>query len=195
MDRLLRGALAHIRRGNLVMSSATGRAMRFGDGTGPPIAARFTSKWAQLGALLDPELRFGEAYMDGTFVVEQGSITDFLDLVAREQAADPPWAVPLAVMRYAWRRLSQLNWRSHARDNVAHHYDLDHRLYSLFLDSDRQYSCGYFETPTERWTMPSSPRNVTWRQSSSRVLAAESSTSAADGAALQSISPSSVARR
>jgi cyclopropane-fatty-acyl-phospholipid synthase len=149
MDRLLRGALAHIRRGNLVMSSATGRAMRFGDGTGPPIAARFTSKWAQLGALLDPELRFGEAYMDGTFVVEQGSITDFLDLVAREQAADPPWAVPLAVMRYAWRRLSQLNWRSHARDNVAHHYDLDHRLYSLFLDSDRQYSCGYFETPTE----------------------------------------------
>jgi cyclopropane-fatty-acyl-phospholipid synthase len=30
---------------------------------------------------------------------------------------------------------------------VAHHYDLDGRLYSLFLDADRQYSCGYFETP------------------------------------------------
>jgi cyclopropane-fatty-acyl-phospholipid synthase len=29
---------------------------------------------------------------------------------------------------------------------VAHHYDLDGRLYSLFLDADRQYSCGYFET-------------------------------------------------
>jgi cyclopropane-fatty-acyl-phospholipid synthase len=149
MDRLLRGALAHIRRGNLVMTSAKGTVMRFGDGTGPPISVRFTSKAAQWGALLDPELRFGEAYMDGTFVVEQGSIAEFLDLVASEEAAAPPWAAPLAVMRRAWRRLCQLNWRSHARTNVAHHYDLDHRLYSLFLDSDRQYSCGYFETPAE----------------------------------------------
>ena len=30
---------------------------------------------------------------------------------------------------------------------MAHHYDLDGRLYSLFLDADRQYSCAYFETP------------------------------------------------
>src|SRR6185437_4809268 len=26
-------------------------------------------------------------------------------------------------------------------------YDLDGRLYSLFLDADKQYSCAYFETP------------------------------------------------
>jgi cyclopropane-fatty-acyl-phospholipid synthase len=32
---------------------------------------------------------------------------------------------------------------------VAHHYDLDGRLYDLFLDADRQYSCAYFETPSE----------------------------------------------
>ena len=31
--------------------------------------------------LLDPELKLGEAYMDGTLVVEQGSIADLLDLV------------------------------------------------------------------------------------------------------------------
>jgi cyclopropane-fatty-acyl-phospholipid synthase len=123
--------------------------MRFGDGTGPPISVRFTSRAAQWSALFDPELRFGEAYMDGTFVVEQGSIADFLGLVAREEAAAPPWAAPLAMMRRAWRRLCQLNWRSYARSNVAHHYDLDHRLYSLFLDSDRQYSCAYFEAPGE----------------------------------------------
>jgi cyclopropane-fatty-acyl-phospholipid synthase len=29
---------------------------------------------------------------------------------------------------------------------VAHHYDLDGRLYSLFLDGDQQYSCAYFES-------------------------------------------------
>jgi cyclopropane-fatty-acyl-phospholipid synthase len=32
---------------------------------------------------------------------------------------------------------------------VAHHYDLDGRLYSLFLDADRQYSCGYFQGPDQ----------------------------------------------
>jgi cyclopropane-fatty-acyl-phospholipid synthase len=30
---------------------------------------------------------------------------------------------------------------------VAHHYDLSDALFRHFLDSDRQYSCGYFKTP------------------------------------------------
>ncbi|MCB1403403.1 MAG: class I SAM-dependent methyltransferase, partial [Rhodobacteraceae bacterium] len=34
-----------------------------------------------------------------------------------------------------------------AERNVAHHYDLDGRLYRLFLDPDMQYSCAYFERP------------------------------------------------
>ena len=31
------------------------------------------------------------------------------------------------------------------RRNVAHHYDLSARLFDLFLDTDWQYSCAYFE--------------------------------------------------
>ena len=54
-------------------------------------------------------------------------------------------ARPLFLVRFVRRRLQQLNRRGRARKNVAHHYDLDGRLYSLFLDADRQYSCGYFE--------------------------------------------------
>jgi len=46
-----------------------------------------------------------------------------------------------------YRRLEQFNPRMRSRRNVAHHYDLDGRLYSLFLDADRQYSCAYFEHP------------------------------------------------
>jgi cyclopropane-fatty-acyl-phospholipid synthase len=38
-------------------------------------------------------------------------------------------------------------WRS--RRNVAHHYDLNRRLYQLFLDPDMQYSCAYFEFPDQ----------------------------------------------
>ena len=59
----------------------------------------------------------------------------------------PQWARPQWILRYLARRLAQFNPRKRSRRNVAHHYDLDGRLYSLFLDADRQYSCAYFETP------------------------------------------------
>jgi cyclopropane-fatty-acyl-phospholipid synthase len=41
-------------------------------------------------------------------------------------------------------RIDQYNPAPRARRYVAHHYDLNGRLYSLFLDRDRQYSCAYF---------------------------------------------------
>jgi cyclopropane-fatty-acyl-phospholipid synthase len=47
--------------------------------------------------------------------------------------------------RVALRRFDQRNSEKKAKDNVHRHYDLDSRLYDLFLDSDRQYSCAYFE--------------------------------------------------
>ena len=85
--------------------------------------------------------------MDGSLVVERGSIADVLEvLLGQEPLASPNWALPRLV-RYVLRRLQQFNWRGRARHNVAHHYDLDGRLYSLFLDGDQQYSCAYFESP------------------------------------------------
>ena len=150
MDALLRLALRSIiKRGNLRVRSANGATISAGDGTGAPVAIRFTSRRAQMATLLYPELRLGEAYMDGRLVVEQGSIADFLALVLSQDGVGegPRWSRPRNLMRYLWRRLQQYNPRPRALRNVAHHYDLDARLYSLFLDSDRQYSCGYFETP------------------------------------------------
>jgi len=48
-------------------------------------------------------------------------------------------------LRFVRRGLRQYNPSGRAKRNVEHHYDLDDRLYELFLDSDRQYSCAYFE--------------------------------------------------
>jgi cyclopropane-fatty-acyl-phospholipid synthase len=131
------------------VTTVDGHSFVLGDGTGTPIAVRFRSRAAQAGALLDPELKVGEAYMDGDFVVEQGSLADFLDLAFSQDPLGylPRWARPRWLARYLWRRLQQFNRRDRARKNVAHHYDLDGRLYSLFLDADRQYSCAFFETP------------------------------------------------
>jgi cyclopropane-fatty-acyl-phospholipid synthase len=133
-----------------MVTTARGKSYTFGDGSGPHVAVRFATAKAQRAVLLDPELKLGEAYMDGTFVVEQGSIADVLEiLLGQDQIDAPAWALPHRIMRYLLRRLQQFNPRSRARDNVAHHYDLDARLYRLFLDGDQQYSCAYFETDDE----------------------------------------------
>jgi len=148
MDRLLQILFgAYIRRGTFRLTTSRGNTFTFGDGTGTPVAVRFTTWAAELGILLDPELKFGEAYMDGTVVVEQGTIADVLAVVLGQGIEVPTWARPQWLIRYIARRFAQFNPPRRARRNVAHHYDLDGRLYSLFLDADRQYSCGYFETP------------------------------------------------
>ncbi|MGE5164331.1 MAG: class I SAM-dependent methyltransferase [Sphingobacteriales bacterium] len=148
MDRLLQFLLSRfIRRGTFRFTTSRGLTFKCGDGTGTPVAVRFTTRAAELGIVLDPELKFGEAYMDGTLVVEQGTIADVLAIALGQKAEIPDWARPQWLLRYIGRRLAQFNPRRRARRNVAHHYDLDGRLYSLFLDADRQYSCAYFETP------------------------------------------------
>ena len=152
MDRLLRAALERfIRAGNLRVTTAGGSTFTLGDGTGTPVAIRFTTRAAERGVLIDPEAKFGEAYMDGTVVVEQGSIAEVLAVVLDQCVGGKPpfWARTQWLIRYLHRRLQQFNPPPRARRNVAHHYDLDGQLYALFLDADRQYSCAYFETPDQ----------------------------------------------
>jgi cyclopropane-fatty-acyl-phospholipid synthase len=145
MDRLLRFLLTtFIRRGTFRVTTSRGTVFTFGDGTGKPVAVRFATRAAEWAILLDPELKFGETYMNGSFVVEQGSIADVLAICLGQKTEVPHWARPQSWLRFLRRRLNQFNPRKRARRNVAHHYDLDGRLYSLFLDADRQYSCAYF---------------------------------------------------
>jgi cyclopropane-fatty-acyl-phospholipid synthase len=149
VDRLLFILLNRfIRRGSFAVTTAGGSTFTFGDGTGAPVAIRFTTAQAQLAILLDPELKLGEAYMDGTLIVERGSIADVIAVLLRQERNESPsWALPPRILRFLLRRLQQFNFRSRSRQNVAHHYDLDGRLYSLFLDGDQQYSCAYFDSP------------------------------------------------
>jgi cyclopropane-fatty-acyl-phospholipid synthase len=148
MDRLLRFTFEKfIRRGAMTVTTASGASFTCGDGTGDPVAVRFLTHEAERRILLNPELALGEAYMDGSFIVEQGSLADVLGILLDQPDILPRWAKVRWWARFLVRHAKQFNPRRRARDNVAHHYDLDGRLYALFLDADRQYSCAYFETP------------------------------------------------
>jgi cyclopropane-fatty-acyl-phospholipid synthase len=139
-----------IRKGRLVVTDAGGKRHVYGDGMGgEPVAIRFTDRATPLRALLNPALAIGEAYMDGRLLIEQGDIAACLDLVGRNTHWDDDDAVHLKRWR-PWQRewpWEYWNWRRRARRNVAHHYDLSRRLFSLFLDEDMQYSCAYFSDP------------------------------------------------
>ena len=146
----LRRVFAHIvRSGHLTLLEPGGKRFAFGDGTGDEVAIRVHDSRTAFRLVLDPDLAVGEAYMDGGLTVERGTIYDFLALVFSNAATvEPPAGVKFPLqLRVALRRLHQRNPVRLARRNVAHHYDIDGRIYELFLDRDRQYSCAYFESP------------------------------------------------
>jgi cyclopropane-fatty-acyl-phospholipid synthase len=150
MEKVLTALLSRlVNRGALTVVTPSGAEFVFGDGTGEEVRVRFADTAAERALLLNPDLRLGELFMDGRLIVERGTIYDFLAVLLRGTSSLPR---PLAIrmidyIRFLKRRSISDNkpWRS--RRNVAHHYDLDHRLYRLFLDKDFQYSCAYFEHP------------------------------------------------
>jgi len=148
MEWLLAGILRRIvSHGRLSVVMASGARHVFGDGSGLPVALRFTDRGAQWGFVLDPYLKMGELFMDGRIVVEEGDIYQALDLLLGElRGKREPLPVRLLhKLRFTLRRFAQRNGLTRSRQNVAHHYDLDGRLYDLFLDDDRQYSCAYYD--------------------------------------------------
>jgi len=137
-----------IRTGSLRIMDASGRHHVVGDSTAPRVTIRLASKRLEYALAVNPSLAVGEAYMDGTLTIEEGTLYDFLEVVARnyDNVAGVPW---LAFIERVGRGLKQHNPIGKARHNVAHHYDLSSELYDIFLDSDRQYSCAYFRSPTD----------------------------------------------
>ena len=143
LDILLRRI---VRRGALTLIDAAGTAHRYGDGTAPAISIRLADRRLERQLVRDPQLALGEAYMHGRLSMVEGGIYDFLELmlVNLQGGPLPGWTKSFSAARYMLRRLEQFNPSGRARRNVAHHYDIDGAIYDLFLDSDRQYSCGYF---------------------------------------------------
>jgi len=140
-----------VKKGSLTLVDADGAPHQFGDG-GPPRAIMHIGDPKLYAALfLNPELKTGEAYMDGTLFFEDSSVRDLLQIfhINKRNFRDNP-------ARKAWfnalkrlKRFHQRNPIGRARRNVAHHYDISNDLYRLFLDEELNYSCAYFETPDQ----------------------------------------------
>jgi cyclopropane-fatty-acyl-phospholipid synthase len=139
-----------IHDGAMTLIDADGTARRFGQpepGHGfEGIVVRLRDRKLHWKLALNPHLALGEAYMDGTLTIEHGSLYEFLDLLGRNMVHldRQPMGRIVRGIEDLLHMVHQVNPAGRSRRNVAHHYDLSDRLYDLFLDRDRQYSCAYF---------------------------------------------------
>ena len=141
---------AIIRQGTVTIIGPRGGQMTFGAGD-PKVTVRVRDRAALIELGLHPDLKLGELYMGGRIAIEDGDISDLMSiLMANLARARPPATLRIVrSMRRAIKRWTQYNPASLSKAHVAHHYDLSGKLYDLFLDNDRQYSCAYFSAPGE----------------------------------------------
>lgn len=143
-----------VRHGRLVIWDADGSRHEFGatEPGRPDVVLRFADSGVAGTIVRSPRIGAGEAYMDGRMLFEQGDIMDLLVLIRGNR----PWEAGRTglnsasfgeMFKHIRRKFDYLNHERRSKRNVAHHYDLDERLYALFLDEDRQYSCAYFTRP------------------------------------------------
>ena len=116
-----------------------------------PITLRLLDKKLHYKLLFYPDLYFGEAYTDGTAKIENGSLTDFLEIALKNIGRNQTNILSqiLNKLRGTYRYLTNFNVTKKSKKNVAHHYDISDDLYDLFLDPKRQYSCAYFKNEND----------------------------------------------
>jgi len=124
-----------------------GTSSRYGGGPGAKARIAIADSRTVRRLVQSPGMELGEGYMDGRITPVDCTIYDVLHvlLASAQRIGNHIWLLRVqADLRRRMRPFLQSNPITRARRNVAHHYDLNGRLYSLFLDRDRQYSCAYF---------------------------------------------------
>ena len=113
----------------------------------PPIKLKLLDKSLHYKLLLLPDLYFGEAYTDGSAVIENGSLTDFLEIAMKNIGRGPisNYATIIKKLIGGYTYFTKFNFVKKSKLNVSHHYDISEKLYDIFLDKNRQYSCAYFK--------------------------------------------------
>jgi cyclopropane-fatty-acyl-phospholipid synthase len=135
----------------LILRHLNGASVRFrlwdGSTAGPDSAVGtivVRDRATLLGLARDPDVTFGDAFMQGRIDVH-GDLLAMLESTFRtEQAARPQrsWVQSL---------LERSNSLSRARQNIHHHYDIGNDFYALWLDREMVYTCAYF--PDDRTTL------------------------------------------
>ena len=117
-----------------------------------PILVKLMKKNLNWKLILNPDLAFPEAYMNGDIIIENASLREFLDLTFKNLGRGEITLTGYMTKKilHFLRFISNYNLPSKSKKDIQHHYDVGgkkgEKLYDIFLDKNhRQYSCGYFK--------------------------------------------------
>ena len=136
------------KKGGFILIDANGNQFIIGTPTSEqPIKVKILDKKLHYKLLFHPDLYLGEAYTDGQLIIENGTLTDFLDLALMNIGRSEFNIISYLINKFrgSYRYLTNFNFIKKSKMNVSHHYDISDDLYDLFLDPKRQYSCAYFK--------------------------------------------------
>jgi cyclopropane-fatty-acyl-phospholipid synthase len=116
-----------------------------------PIKVKILDKQLHYKLLFHPDLYLGEAYTDGKIIIENGTLTDFLNLALMNIGRSEFNIISYLINKFrgSYRYLTNFNFIKKSKMNISHHYDISDDLYDLFLDPKRQYSCAYFKNEND----------------------------------------------
>ena len=116
-----------------------------------PLTLKLLDKSLHYKLLFYPDLYFGEAYSNGSLTIENGTLTEFLNMALQNIGRKETnfFSEFLNKIRGSYRYLTNFNFIKKSKMNIARHYDISDDLYDLFLDSKRQYSCAYFKNEND----------------------------------------------
>jgi cyclopropane-fatty-acyl-phospholipid synthase len=116
-----------------------------------PIKLKILNKKLHYKLLFRPDLYFGEAYSNGDILIEDGTLTNLLEIMLMNIGRGEInfYSKLINKLSGSYRYLTNFNFIKKSKLNVAHHYDLSDKLYDLFLDPKKQYSCAYFKNEND----------------------------------------------
>ena len=131
------------KKGGFVLTDANSNDYIIGKPGKNPIRLKILNKNLHYKLLFHPDLYFGEAYTDGEIIIENGTLTEFLDLALMNFGRGDLnfFSFVMNRLRGSYRYLTNFNFIKKSKMNVSHHYDIKDELYDLFLDPRTIFVC------------------------------------------------------
>jgi len=121
-----------------------------------PILVKLMKKNLNWKLILNPDLAFPEAYMNGDIKIENASLREFLDLTFKNLGRGEITLTGYITKKilHFWRFVRNYNLPGKSKKNIQYHYDVGEtkgeKLYDIFLDKNhRLYSCAYWKNDTK----------------------------------------------
>ena len=148
------------KEGGIVLIDANSKKYVIGKPKGNnPITLKLLDKSLHYKLLFYPDLYFGEAYSNGSLTIENGTLTEFLNMALQNIGRKETnfFSEFLNKIRGSYRYLTNFNFIKKSKMNVAHHYDISDDL----MHSERKnYTLNHFMERVKIYTSEHFPYHI-----------------------------------